>query len=76
MVGQLQILGNPRLTDISALDNALRCQGGQPEVLDPKTVLGVVEVIPMEDNPSGTSCLISNVGQASGGPLAVGAGLE
>ena len=65
VVGQLQILGNPRLTDISALDPALQCQDGQPEVLDPKTVLGVIEVIPEQHNPNGTSCLISNAGQVS-----------
>jgi len=64
VVGQMQILGKPRLQDISALENVLQCENGQPAVLDPKAVLGVIEVIPEEDNPNGTSCLISNVGQA------------
>jgi len=70
VVGQMQILGKPRLQDISALENVLQCENGQPAVLDPKAVLGVIEVIPEEDNPNGTSCLISNVGQASPPPLA------
>ena len=65
VMSQLQILGNPRLTDISALDPALQCEDGQPTAVNPRTVLGVVEVIPEEDNPGGTSCLISNAGQAS-----------
>ena len=64
-MGNLQILGNPRLADISALDPALQCENGQPREVDPKAVLGVVQGIPEQDNPNGTSCLISNAGQAS-----------
>ena len=68
MVGKLEILGNPRLQDISALEDALGCVGNRPTAVDAKAVLGAIEVIP-EGAPSSTSCLINNAAQASKAPL-------
>ncbi len=63
-MGNLQILGNPRLQDISALEDALGCVGNRPTAVDAKAVLGAIEVIP-EGASSSTSCLINNAAQAS-----------
>jgi len=64
VIGNLQIIGNPRLQDISTLDNLLKCEAGIPESVDPMAVLGVIQVVPPENKLDGTSCLISTAQQA------------
>ena len=64
VIGNLQIIGNPRLQDISALDNFLECDNGMPKKVDPMAVLGVIQITPEVVSINGTSCLISTAEQA------------
>ena len=60
-MGNLQVIGNPRLTDISALESYFECDN----VTTPLATIGAVEVIPtVNPNPqSVVSCLLSTVEQ-------------
>ena len=57
--GNLQIIGNPRLTDISALDTVLNCNNQT----NPAAPVGAIEVIPTAGPPAQGSCLLSTHGQ-------------
>ncbi len=60
-MGNLQVIGNPRLTDISALEAFLGCGN----VTSPLTTIGAVEVIPTvnPDPQSIVSCLLGTIDQ-------------
>ena len=60
-MGNLQVIGNPRLTDISALESFFDCNN----VTTPLAAIGAVEVIPTvnPDPQSIISCLLGTVNQ-------------
>jgi hypothetical protein len=64
VIGNFQIIGNPRLQDISALSTSLRCKDGVPGSVNSTAVLGVIQVVPKDPFPFWNSCLMSTAGQA------------
>ena len=60
-MGNLQVIGNPRLTDISALEVFLDCSN----VTTPEAPIGAVEVIPTvnPDPQSIVSCLLGTISE-------------
>lgn len=65
-LGNLEILSNPRLTNIDALGSIFLCnEKGKTQVLPQYALVGVVEVKPAQPSTSLSRCLLTTAEQAS-----------